>query len=285
MLTPAFEVTATAAQPPTSAPVPTPTVQPPTAAPSLTPVPTSSPTPQGPTAYDLLIVKRKDEGLFLANQTAAVFPLASLHLGDDEGAVDSIDWGLAGLENGACVNVWKDKGEPKLPEELTCRQVGQNLTRGKKDVFWNEAFNVYYSEQRVAICGKEPSVCSIRILTQAGYTLLIAKRDNESLFVVNQAMETFPLAMLRLENDKGGVNGDDWGVAQLESGACVAAWGKKGDPKPPEGVPCDSPVGARLTDENKEPFWRETINVYYGEELVATCDKKQKECLVNIPAE
>ena len=65
-------------------------------------------------------------------QTADALPLAALRLGDDAGLVNGADWDVAALEKGDCVSVWKNKDEPRLPDDLVCNQVGVGLVREEK---------------------------------------------------------------------------------------------------------------------------------------------------------
>jgi serine/threonine protein kinase len=110
------------------------------------------------------------------------------------------------------------------------------------------------------------------------YDLRIYKRDKDSLFLVNEGDEGFPLALLRLANDKGSVDGADWGIAVLGSEQCVAVWVDKKDPKPPGGTDCE-PSGARLVVPKS--FWRSNFAVYYGDQEIASCGGK--ECAIQSP--
>ncbi|GIK40833.1 MAG: hypothetical protein BroJett011_46660 [Chloroflexota bacterium] len=112
------------------------------------------------------------------------------------------------------------------------------------------------------------------------YNLLIATRGEDSLFVVNQSSQAFPLASLSLGDGNGTINGSDWGVAQLDSGACVTAWKDGGNPERP-GVTCTE-VGQRLTRDGEKRFWKGEFDVYYNGEQIATCSKGQEGCPVTI---
>lgn len=127
----------------------------------------------------------------------------------------------------------------------------------------------------IAVPPAEPSPPA----SPAGYDFLIAKRGEDSLFVVNLSPTSLPLAPLRLGNDKGSIKGTDWGVPTLENGACVAAWKSEGKPSRPE-VSC-SEVGQSLSFRGKDRFWGETIEVYYGEQLIGVCPKDQETCTFN----
>ncbi len=110
------------------------------------------------------------------------------------------------------------------------------------------------------------------------YTLLIATRGDDSLFVVNQTANAFPLAPLRLENEDGAIDGAEWGIAALEPDACVAAWKDSGNPKRPNGLDCE-PI-AHLTRDGRNRFWDSEFDVFYAGERIETC--KDEECLISI---
>jgi hypothetical protein len=125
--------------------------------------PVHTPTPEPLPSYELLIATRGEDSLFVVNQTAAAFPLAPLSLGNDEGAIDGVEWGIEVLESGECVTVWKDAGNPEPPEGLECERVGERLVRGGRDIFWKGAFNVDYDGQRIGTCAAKPKECSVSI--------------------------------------------------------------------------------------------------------------------------
>ena len=111
----------------------------------------------------------------------------------------------------------------------------------------------------------------------SNYDLLIAVNRDESLFIVNQGKEPFPLAQLALKNDKGGISGTVWSTASLESGTCVM-WGKKKD-KFPKKVKCTL-VAEHLTDYKGKPFWDSAFDVYYGEDKIGSCKKNPDNCSI-----
>jgi serine/threonine protein kinase len=154
--TPVPTATLTETQPlPTLTPTLSP--EPPTLAPT-TAVPVSS-----PQNYLLTIHKRGEDSLFVVNSTTDAFPLTQLRLGDGDGAVRGSDWGVELLDNRACVAIWKDKGKPKAPDDVNCTQVGSDLTRGGKDIFWKDEFYVYYGEVLVEICREDRCIVAIVI--------------------------------------------------------------------------------------------------------------------------
>jgi cytoskeletal protein RodZ len=142
---------------------------------------------------------------------------------------------------------------------------------------------------------QEPAAAPAESPTPAGpanYTLVVAKHGEDSLFVVNQTEVPFPMTRLSLRKGKESINGEEWRVESLASGACVTAWKEEGGgnrkdndkkaPQAPEGVTCN-PVGERLTRKGKERFWKETFEVYFDQAQVGTCQKNQDICPITIP--
>jgi hypothetical protein len=159
-LTAPFIATEVMIPPPTSAPTmmptplptwtPAPTLTPPAPQPTLTPVQP----PGEPGGYTLLIAKKKSDSLFVVNQGDGAFPLAPLRLGDEQGAISGTEWGVEILEPGQCVAVWKDSGNPKLPD-VKCELVGARLTRDGPRRFWKSAFKVFYGQKAEFVCRSE----------------------------------------------------------------------------------------------------------------------------------
>jgi hypothetical protein len=114
------------------------------------------------------------------------------------------------------------------------------------------------------------------------FELLIAKQKDESIFLINQTGMPLPLEPLQFASKDRLISIEAWGIAQLGQGDCISAWKDKGKAKGPD-VTCNE-IG-RLSVENKDRFWRETFEVYYGGEQLARCDKDQERCLVTIPVE
>jgi hypothetical protein len=263
-----------------------PTEPAPATAPAL--IPTSTPTVESPTSYDLHIVKRGDDGLFVVNRTAEDFPLVWLQLGDGNGAVYGTEWGVEMLASAACVAAWKDKGDPQLPDGLTCNQVGEYLTRGGGDTFWKEEFSFYYGGEPIGTCAGDQSECAFSIPIQASdHLLLIARRGDDGLFVVNYTIADLSLSPLRLaegeeEEEEGeAVHGDEWDIATLARGDCVTVWKDDHEPRPPDGLTCNR-VGELLSRRGRKQFWKSAYNIYYNEELVSICEKEWENCVVNL---
>lgn len=120
----------------------------------------------------------------------------------------------------------------------------------------------------------EPTATPLR----DAYILFIAKRGEDSLFVVNESARAFPLEALRLGDRDGAINGREWGIAMLEPGECVTAWRKGGKPQPPN-ISCTQ-VGKRLTRSGDQRFWTSAFNVYYLGEQAGNCADIQ--CTITI---
>jgi hypothetical protein len=87
-----------------------------------------------------------------------------------------------------------------------------------------------------------------------------------------------------MSNDKGAVDGAEWGIGTLGSDECVAIWKDKGDFKSPKGLKCER-KGDLPRREKKEQFWKETFDVHYHGALIATCEKEQEQCSLRVLAQ
>ena len=100
----------------------------------------------------------------MVNQAQAAFPLEPLRLGDGEFAVSGEDWDTQMLESNECVAVWKKKGNPRLPKELKCDLLDEDVPRrDREERFWEKTFDVYYNGRLTGTCEKENKECSIGI--------------------------------------------------------------------------------------------------------------------------
>ena len=141
VITPTAPATATA----------TPLIPTETPSPTVTLPPTATPTSETP--YRLLIATNGEDSLFVVNQSDVAFPLAFLQLGDGNGAIQGIDWGMEFLEPGSCVTAWKDGGNPQ-PPSVDCQQVGERLIRDGSNRFWKDAFGVFMRGHRSAVVAR-----------------------------------------------------------------------------------------------------------------------------------
>lgn len=126
----------------------------------VTPVPGVT-TPR-PSVYLLTIMVQGEDSLFIVNGTGTAFPLAPLRVGDGDGAIYGAMWGVETLEGGSCVTAWKDTGNPSAPN-VSCNQVGTQVTRHGPDRFWKDSFNVYYNGAQVGTCSGDSCIIPVTI--------------------------------------------------------------------------------------------------------------------------
>lgn len=159
----------------TSSPSPDPTRTPTaTNSPTTTPTPTSTQTPTQtpeplPTEVkaietELLVFKYRDQSVVFRFEGPGVLPLKPLQLVKDRKIlVDGERWEVNRLQRGDCVVVWRDKGDPDLPEDLECDYQGRPVERDRKNLFWLDSFDVYYEGDKVGTCEPNRDYCLIKI--------------------------------------------------------------------------------------------------------------------------
>ena len=143
------------------------------------------------------------------------------------------------------------------------------------------ALKIYYQDELIDTCQEERCLVPVMLNDSPSpvtYTLLIATEKDDSLFVVNQSAEAFPLSLLSLGNGDTAINGTEWNLDLLAPGECVTAWKDSGKPKTPD-VTCNE-VGPRLTRKGEERFWKSSFAVSFRGELVITCE--DATCLIEI---
>jgi hypothetical protein len=129
--------------------------------------------PTEPISYELTLMAKGEDSLFVINWGDVGLPLGELRLANEEGEVLGTEWERAVLSPGECVALWKDIGDPKAPGELKCDVddeqigceecsiVGEPLGREGKDRFWKKKFDVYYGEEKVGNCKEKPKKCIV----------------------------------------------------------------------------------------------------------------------------
>jgi serine/threonine protein kinase len=130
----------------------------PTMTPSLTmtasPTLTSSRTATPYTNYHLVIVKQKEEGIFIVNEGQTIIPIEFLEFRKDRFVFSGEEWEIDELKPGECTVVWSADGRVNLPRNQECNQVGELIRKSAKDKFWTSDFSVYYNEVRIDVCKK-----------------------------------------------------------------------------------------------------------------------------------
>ena len=114
------------------------------------------------TEYELLIAKHGEDSLFVINQGDSAFPLAPLHLGQGDGAINGAEWGIEALGPGQCVTAWKDTGKKQKVPDVECELVGKRLTREGRERFWKSSFDVFYDQERQRRCDSDRCAITIR---------------------------------------------------------------------------------------------------------------------------
>lgn len=126
-----------------------------------------------------------------------------------------------------------------------------------------------------------PSLTATAVPTEvaAVYRLQLVINGEDSLFVVNESAQPFPLEGLQLGGGRGAVEGAEWGIPSLVPGGCTAVWNDADDSQTPD-VPCEL-VGERLQRRGQNRFWRRTFSVLYQGEEVTECESEGL-CVVEI---
>jgi len=114
------------------------------------------------------------------------------------------------------------------------------------------------------------------------YRVTIAKREDDSLFLINQSTVDLPLALIRFGNGERQLfSGEEWGIELLRPGECVSIWKTEGNPKAPKGIRCET-VGERLERSGDGKFWGSAFEVYFRDILVRVCERDRDICELNI---
>jgi hypothetical protein len=111
------------------------------------------------------------------------------------------------------------------------------------------------------------------------YRLLLVANDEDSLFVVNESAEPFPLEGLLLGGERGAIEGTEWDVGSLAPGSCVTVWRNVENSEPPD-VECEE-VGERIERRGQDRFWRNEFSVFYAGEEATVCEGNGR-CVVEI---
>jgi hypothetical protein len=248
--------------------------------------------------------KEGKESVVMVNQAEEAFPLTALSLGNERAMIAGTDWDLTTLSPGACVGVWQSEGDKedededdeddddersfKISKDADCNLVGERLVTNSK--FWEHTFTIYYEELQLGTCEKKDKQCTLITSPAAGqsstsdialpvsYHLHFYKEGKESVVMVNQAEDAFPLTGLHISNEKATIAGEDWDITMLPSGSCVVVWSGDKDLKLSKDADCDL-VGERIISDSK--FWDHTFTVDYNGTQLGTCEKKDKTCIIH----
>lgn len=109
------------------------------------------------------------------------------------------------------------------------------------------------------------------------YELLLAKRKDDSIFVVNEGSVDVLLVYLQLGKEDGRIFGDEWEVRYLHPGECVAAWKEEGNPQAPKNLKCEL-VGERIERSGIDKFWTNDFEILYRGTVVGECEDDDTVC-------
>jgi len=174
-------------------------------------------------------------------------------------------------------------GTTQRPGQTPTREIAQSI--GKTMVSTSTSFIEKPSATSPVVMGTASPIVPSPTAIPVSYQLLIIRgQDNDSVIVVNQSKNAFPLELMSLGDAKKGVSGKEWGVKNLENGACVGVWKEsRGNAKHklPTGVGCDL-VGKQLVRDKKDWFGEKAIVVNFDDVQFGVCDKDQKQCQITI---
>jgi serine/threonine protein kinase len=111
--------------------------------------------------FQIALAIRKDDSVFLINQSTMDLPLRLISLGDGEGELFGEEWEVDLLKPGQCVAVWKKEGNPEAPRGIQCELIGEKVERSGPAKFWNSPFNVFVNDTLVGTCGTDGEVCEL----------------------------------------------------------------------------------------------------------------------------
>lgn len=118
--------------------------------------------PSGQGVIEITLAKRKDDSIFLVNQSSRDLPLRSIRLGEGEGELSGEEWEIEILRPGQCVAVWKKEGNPEAPRDIECELVGARVERSGSEKFWDSQFSIFVNDQLLGTCEKDREVCELR---------------------------------------------------------------------------------------------------------------------------
>jgi serine/threonine protein kinase len=109
------------------------------------------------------------------------------------------------------------------------------------------------------------------------YLVTIAKREDDSMFVINHSTVDLPLGFIRFGSGDRQFSGEEWEVEFLKPGQCVSIWKTEGNPKAPKGIRCET-VGERLERSGEGKFWGSAFEVYFQDTPVEVCERNESVC-------
>jgi serine/threonine protein kinase len=109
------------------------------------------------------------------------------------------------------------------------------------------------------------------------YRITIARRKDDSLFLVNTGTIVLPLESIRIGDGKTALEGKAWELKELRKDECVTVWKKQGNPQPPKDIKCDR-VGKRVEISDPKKLWNADFKVYFQDVSIGVCKKDREIC-------
>jgi len=113
-------------------------------------------------------------------------------------------------------------------------------------------------------------------------SLLVARCEGDGCLVIkNQGRSAVPMSSLNIMGEKGSLRGTEWGVEMLSPGNCVkVVKNEEWFLKLPKDITCGKISGHTLTWDEKDVFWKGSIQVELDGEPVGECRKGRTPCEV-----
>ncbi len=114
-------------------------------------------------------------------------------------------------------------------------------------------------------------------------TLLFTRGPGDNYLVItNQGDQPLRLAALAVGDGDDAISGEEWGLAQLESGACVTAWKDKKTAEHAADTELTCIVGEHIVRAGKTRFWKDAFEIYFDGILVGRCETNEVTCTVTL---
>jgi hypothetical protein len=112
------------------------------------------------------------------------------------------------------------------------------------------------------------------------YEFTLVGREDQSIFLVNTGALALPLAPLQLGEGSRALSGQEWQVAELQNGQCVAAWINGSKPPIPKDLKCERVGENVLRSSSSRRFWTRAYKVFYNDQEIAACNTREEPCVV-----
>lgn len=125
-----------------------------------TPAPSATMPAAKTTVFDLILLARGENGLFIFNDGPDGFPLGPLQIGSGSNQIVGAEWNTQKLDAGQCVAASSGKKKARLPKGYDCTLVS---TLSANTKVWEKAYDIYYNGKLVASCPASDPPCNVSI--------------------------------------------------------------------------------------------------------------------------